>query len=158
MPLHLGPLGLSGMRACNNFAARALPCGCGSKLNWRGYAGFGPCVHLPRFHFGSGFFEPQPCLSMSIHGALSCQSFQRQVASGDSVARRKGQLYFQRHGVTPMNSPRCPRFIWSMKTKNWYGGGGASCCSHVNGGVILTLGGPHLRVHLCWPCWWGSNQ
>ena len=29
--------------------------GCGSKLNRRGYAGFGPCFHLPRFHFGSGF-------------------------------------------------------------------------------------------------------
>ena len=28
--------------------------GCGSKFNRRGYAGFGPCVHLPGFHFGTG--------------------------------------------------------------------------------------------------------
>ena len=36
--------------------------GCGSKLNERGCAGFGPCFHLPGFHFGTGFFEPQPYL------------------------------------------------------------------------------------------------
>ena len=29
--------------------------GCGSKLTRRGYAGFGPCFHLPGFHFGTGF-------------------------------------------------------------------------------------------------------
>ena len=29
--------------------------GCGSKLNRRGYAGVGPCFHLPGFHFGAGF-------------------------------------------------------------------------------------------------------
>ena len=31
--------------------------GCGSKLNRRGYAGVGPCFHLPGFHFGTGFLE-----------------------------------------------------------------------------------------------------
>ena len=31
--------------------------GCGSKLNRRGYAGFGPCFHLPGFHFGTGFLS-----------------------------------------------------------------------------------------------------
>ena len=35
------------------------PYGCGSKLNRRGYAGVGPCFHLPGFHFGTG------CLSHS---------------------------------------------------------------------------------------------
>ena len=35
------------------------PIGCGSRLNRRGYAGFGPCFHLPGFHFGTG------CLSHS---------------------------------------------------------------------------------------------
>ena len=34
--------------------------GCGSKLNRRGYAGFGPCFHLPGFHFGYRLFQPQP--------------------------------------------------------------------------------------------------
>ena len=34
--------------------------GCGSKLNRRGYAGFGPCFHLPGFHVQYRFFEPQP--------------------------------------------------------------------------------------------------
>ena len=29
--------------------------GCGSKLNRRGYAGFGPCFHLQGFHFGTFF-------------------------------------------------------------------------------------------------------
>ena len=32
-------------------------CGCGSKLTRRGYAGFGPCFHLPGFHFGTGFLS-----------------------------------------------------------------------------------------------------
>ena len=31
--------------------------GCGSKLNRRGYAGVGPCVHLPGFQFGILIFE-----------------------------------------------------------------------------------------------------
>ena len=35
----------------------ALPCWCGSILNRRGYAGFGPCFHLPGFHFGTGFLS-----------------------------------------------------------------------------------------------------
>ena len=30
----------------------------GSKLNRRGYTGFGPCFHLPGFHVGYRFFEP----------------------------------------------------------------------------------------------------
>ena len=34
--------------------------GRGSKLNRGGYAGFGPCFHLPGFHLGYRFFEPQP--------------------------------------------------------------------------------------------------
>ena len=33
------------------------PNGCGSKLNSRGYAGVGPCFHLPGFHFGTGFWS-----------------------------------------------------------------------------------------------------
>ena len=33
------------------------PLECGSKLNRRGYAGFGPCFHLPGFHFGTGFLS-----------------------------------------------------------------------------------------------------
>ena len=31
--------------------------GRGSKLNRRGYAGFGPCFHLPGFQFGTGFLS-----------------------------------------------------------------------------------------------------
>ena len=31
--------------------------GCGSKFTRRGYAGFGPCFHLPGFHFGTGFLS-----------------------------------------------------------------------------------------------------
>ena len=31
--------------------------GCGSKLNRRGYAGFGPCFHLPGFHVGTVFLS-----------------------------------------------------------------------------------------------------
>ena len=31
------------------------PFGCGSKLNSWGYAGFGPCFHLPGFHLGTSF-------------------------------------------------------------------------------------------------------
>ena len=34
--------------------------GCGSKLNRRGYAGFGPCFHFPGFHFGTVFFSISP--------------------------------------------------------------------------------------------------
>ena len=36
------------------------PNGCGSKLHRRGYAGVGPCFHLPGFHSGYRFCEPQP--------------------------------------------------------------------------------------------------
>ena len=40
------------------FAFHGQPCGCGSKLNRRGYySGFGPCFHLPGFHFGTGFLS-----------------------------------------------------------------------------------------------------
>ena len=31
--------------------------GCGSKLNRRGYAGFGPCFHFAGFHLGTGFLS-----------------------------------------------------------------------------------------------------
>ena len=31
--------------------------GCGSKLNRRGYAGFGACFHFPGFHFGTGLLS-----------------------------------------------------------------------------------------------------
>ena len=31
--------------------------GCGSQLNRRGYAGFGPWFHLPGFHFCTGFLS-----------------------------------------------------------------------------------------------------
>ena len=34
--------------------------GCGSKLNRRGYAGFGPCFLLPASILEFRFFEPQP--------------------------------------------------------------------------------------------------
>ena len=34
------------------------PDGCGSKLNRRGYAGFGPCFHLLGFHLGYLFLTP----------------------------------------------------------------------------------------------------
>ena len=44
---------------CSQGAAKRRS-GCGSKLNSRGYAGFGPCFHLPGFHFGYVFLEPQP--------------------------------------------------------------------------------------------------
>ena len=38
--------------------------GCGSKLNRRGYAGFGPCFHLPgQPVLEIRFFEPQPYVS-----------------------------------------------------------------------------------------------
>ena len=46
-----GWLALSGMLS----ALDVLEDGCSSKLNRRGYAGFGPCFHLPGFHFGTVF-------------------------------------------------------------------------------------------------------
>ena len=42
-------------------------CGCGSKLNRRGYAGFGPCFHLPGFHFGTGFLSHSHMWAISQH-------------------------------------------------------------------------------------------
>ena len=42
--------------------------GFGSKSNRRGYAGFGPCFHLPGFHFGTG------CLSNSQMGVSGFES------------------------------------------------------------------------------------
>ena len=47
--------------------------GCGSKLNWRGYAGFGPCFHLPRFHFGTVVLSHRHINAPSDHGA--CRLF-----------------------------------------------------------------------------------
>ena len=52
--------------------------GCGSKLNRRGYAGFGPCFHLPGFHFGTGFLShshigPSCPLSLQKEGSLVSQ-------------------------------------------------------------------------------------
>ena len=47
--------------------------GCGSKLNRRGYAGFGPCFHLPGFHFGHRLFEPLPFLRLPFFSATSSQ-------------------------------------------------------------------------------------
>ena len=41
-------------------------CGCGSKLNKRGYAGFGPCFHLPGFHFGTGFLSHSHMAGLSF--------------------------------------------------------------------------------------------
>ena len=41
--------------------------GCGSKLNRRGKAGFGPCFHLPGFHFGADFLSDCRMLSIGTH-------------------------------------------------------------------------------------------
>ena len=50
-------------------------CGCGSKLNKRGYAGFGPCFHLPGFHFATGFLShshvPRTCAAA---GSAGCRA------------------------------------------------------------------------------------
>ena len=40
---------------CAAATGHAIANGRGSNLHRRGYAGFGPCFHLPGFHFGSGF-------------------------------------------------------------------------------------------------------
>ena len=49
-----------------------LPNGCGSKLNRRGYAGFGSCFHLPGFHFGTGFLShSQMAGVLPSHGSIS---------------------------------------------------------------------------------------
>ena len=42
--------------------------GRGSKLNRRGYAGFGPCFHLPGFHFGTGFLATAICQNRHSFG------------------------------------------------------------------------------------------
>ena len=47
------PNGLTA-RCPSDCDVRFCPAGCGSKLARRGYAGFGPCFHLPGFHFGTG--------------------------------------------------------------------------------------------------------
>ena len=44
--------------------------GCGSILNHRGTADFSPCVHLPGFHFGYLFSDPQPFFSMGARSNL----------------------------------------------------------------------------------------
>ena len=46
------------------------PLGCGSKLNRRGHAGFGPCFHVPRFRFGYRTFRPQLLPSGPFAGCL----------------------------------------------------------------------------------------
>ena len=52
--------------------------GCGSKFNRRGY-GFGPCVHLPGFHFGAGFLSHSHVASNRFDGA--CGPTQRSMFS-----------------------------------------------------------------------------
>ena len=57
--MHHGLLGAAGRGCALRWKLRN---GCGSKLNSRAYAGFGPCFHLPGFHFVTGLLnvEPQP--------------------------------------------------------------------------------------------------
>ena len=63
--------------------------GCGSKLNRRGYAGFGPCFHLPgQPIFGYRVFEPQPS-SLTV-GSLKTQSATRQGATPGCSAAARG--------------------------------------------------------------------
>ena len=52
------PIIALGQRAVKpDTASQAAPNGCCSKLNRRGCTGFGPCFHLPGFHFGTGFLS-----------------------------------------------------------------------------------------------------
>ena len=60
------------------------PFGCGSKLNRRGYAGFGPRFHLPGFHFGTGLFEPHPFVG-SLHGGGSKTSKPKMGCPGQDL-------------------------------------------------------------------------
>ena len=49
-----------------------VPCGCGSKLTRRGFAGVGPCFHLSGFQcvpFWYRFFDPQPYVVQRCHSA-----------------------------------------------------------------------------------------
>ena len=46
------------LRRCRRFVGRAY--GYGSKLHHQGTAGFGPCFHLPGFHFGNLFLTHSP--------------------------------------------------------------------------------------------------
>ena len=43
-------------------------CGCGSKLNRRGYAVFGPFFHLTGFHFGTSFLTHSHVVETCDHG------------------------------------------------------------------------------------------
>ena len=56
------PLNLKVIKACVGADIDCSQCGCGSKLNRRGYADFGLCFHLPgQLILEFRFFEPRPC-------------------------------------------------------------------------------------------------
>ena len=63
------------------------PSGCGSKINRRGYAGFGPRFHLPGFHFGYRSFEPQLSVAWPIEKTERSRLLNVGHAHGGSLKR-----------------------------------------------------------------------
>ena len=67
--------------------------GSGSKLNRRGYAGFGPCFYLPGFHFGTGFLSHSH-IKITTQHTMACtryvswESVDRTAASPEKMLPR----------------------------------------------------------------------
>ena len=81
--------------------------GCGSKLQRRGYAGFGPCFHLPGYQ-GSIlvlFFEPQSLPSQSWDNSPASTPLPGTLCAAYSRSNRKCPVDF--HG-----KERAPSFCW----------------------------------------------
>ena len=66
--------------------------GCGSKLNRRGYAGFGPCFDLPEFHFGTSFLQPSAKRSRCHRTWTDSRSrpVTSHMAQGPGITRARG--------------------------------------------------------------------
>ena len=69
--MFLADLRWSWILSAKQSTSQKKPSGCGSKLNRRGYAGFGPCFHLPGFHFGTGFLSHSQVNSPKVESLAS---------------------------------------------------------------------------------------
>ena len=87
--------------------------GCGSKFNRRVYAGFGPCFHLPEFHFGTGFLSHTHMIEMGYFKHRLCHDSEcgRGGEAGAKVLKQSLHKAEQPNNLAALQSPFAPAML-----------------------------------------------
>ena len=90
--------------------------GCGLKLNRRRYAGFGPCFHLPGFHFDTGFLSHSHIGVLAFLPKALEYSFKLELLEGSQVSLGAGPSCSKGRALGPKKSGKRKRPFSTSKS------------------------------------------